>query len=152
VVKTLLICPQVCGRVEPVDEFMVGEVVPEVDESFCGLPRILEVASMNESPKGPWMIRKAASGKVQSDGMPLLGMKTWSGWIRVDFPNKGWVNGSQLGIDILEGPFGEGRTLVRGVVRIKGLVCWTSDTEYGSILGCIPMHCGPVRRRGHHGS
>ena len=87
-VKTLLICPQVCGRVELVDEFMVGEVVPEVDESFCGLPRILEVASMNESPKGPWMIRKAASGKVQSDGMPLLGMKTWSGWIRVDFPDK----------------------------------------------------------------
>ena len=150
-VKTLLICPQVCGRVELVDEFMVGEVVPEVDESFCGLPRILEVASMNESPKGPWMIRKAASGKVQSDGTPLLGMKTWSGWIRVDFPNKGWVNGSQLGIDILEGPFGEGM-FVRGVVGIKGLVCWTSDTENGSILGCIPMHCGPVRRRGHHGS
>ena len=54
---------------------------------------------MNESAKGPWMIREAASGKVQtSDGTPLLGMKTWSGWIRVDFPNKGWwVNGSQLG-------------------------------------------------------
>ena len=151
-VKALLICPQVCGRVELVDEFMVGEVMPEVDESFCGfLPRILEVTPMNESAKGPWMIREAASGKVQSDGTPLLGMKTWSGWIRVDFPDKGWVNGSQLGIDILEGPFGEG-TLVRGVVGIKGLVCWTSDTENGSILGCIPMHCGPVRRSGHHGS
>ena len=138
-VKALLICPQVCGRVELVDEFVVGEVMPEVNESFCGLPRILEVTPMNESAKGPWMIREAASGKVQSDGTPLLGMKTWSGWIRVDFPNKGWVNGSQLGIDILEGPFGEGM-FVRGVVGIKGLVCWTSDTEYGSILGCIPMH------------
>ena len=150
-VKTLLIRPQVCGRVELVDEFIVGEIVLEVDESFCGLPRILEVASMNESPKGPWMIRKAASGKVQSDGAPLLRMKTWSGWIRVDFPDKGWVNGSQLGIDVLKGPFGEG-TLVRVVVGIKGLVCWTSDTENGSKLGCIlPMHCRPIRRRDHHG-
>ena len=95
--------------------------MPEVDEAFCGLPRILEVTSMNESAKGPWMIREAVSRKVQSDGTPLLGMKAWSGWIRVDFPDKGWVNGSQLGIDILEGPFGEG-TLVRGVVGIKGLV------------------------------
>jgi len=150
VVKALLICPQVCGRVELVDEFMVGEVMPEVDESFCGLPRILEVTPMNESAKGPWMIREAASGKVQSDGTPLLGVKAWSGWIRVDFPDKGWVNGSQLGIDILEGPFGEG-TLVRVVVGIKGLVCWTSDTENGSILGFVPMHCGPNRRRDHHG-
>ena len=129
---------------------MIGEAMPEVDESFCGFPRILEVAPMNETAKGPWMIREAGSGKVQSDGTPLLGMKTWSGWIRVDFPDKGWVNGSQLGIDILEGPFGEG-TLVRGVVGIKGLVCWTSDTENGSILGFVPMHCGPVRRRDHHG-
>jgi len=54
-------------------------------------------------------------------------------------------------MDILEGPFGEG-TLVRVVVGIKaGLVCWTSDTENGSILGLVPMHCGPVRRRDHHG-
>ena len=41
-VKTLLVCPQVCGRVELVDEFIVGEIVLEVDESFCGLPRIIE--------------------------------------------------------------------------------------------------------------
>jgi len=88
VVKTLLIGPQVCGGVELMDEFMVGEIVSEVDESFRGLPRILEVPSMNESAKGPRMIRKVASGKVQSDGTPLLGMKTWSGWIRVDFPDK----------------------------------------------------------------
>ena len=70
-VKALLICPQVCGRVELVDEFMVGEVMPEVDESFCGLPRILEVTPMNESANGPWMIREAASGKVQSDGTQI---------------------------------------------------------------------------------
>ena len=63
-VKTLLIRPQVCGRVELVDEFMVGEVMPEVDESFRGLPRVLEVTPMNKSAKGPWMIREAASGKV----------------------------------------------------------------------------------------
>ena len=50
-VKTLLSCPQFCGRIELVDEFVVVEVVPEVDESFCGLPRVLEVTSMNESPK-----------------------------------------------------------------------------------------------------
>jgi len=85
---------------------------------------------MNESAKGPWMIREAASGKVQSDGTPLLGMKTWSDWIRVDFPDKGWINGSQLGIDILEGPFGEG-TLVRVVVGIKGLVCWKMEVNLG---------------------
>ena len=41
--------------------------------------------------------------------------------------------------------------LVRVVVGIKGLVCWTSDTENGSILGFVPMHCGPIRRRDHHG-
>ena len=150
-VKTLLVCPQVCGRVELVDEFIVGEIVLEVDESFCGLPRILEIAPMNESTKGPRMVREAASGKVQRDGVPFLRIKTGSGWIRVDFPDKGWVNGSQFGIDILEGPFGEG-TLVSGVVGIKGLVCWTSDTEDGRVLGFVPMHCGPGRtRRYHHG-
>jgi len=78
-------------------------------------------------------------------------MKTWSGWIRVNFPDKEWVNGSQLGIDILEGPFGEGTLVVRVVVGIKGLlVCWTNDTEDGGILGFVPLHCGPVRRRDHH--
>jgi len=87
--------------------------------------------------------------RVHGDRLPFLGIKTWSKFVRVDAPDKGRVNSSQLGMDISEGPVGEG-TLVRNVVGIKGLVCRTSNTENGSILEVVPVRCKPVRV-GDHG-